>query len=161
MRRRTERRARDPGPDRDFEGAPPASKTGRGRSRPPSRCLLLEDQVSREQAAARLKQTTHQRRGDTERRIGDDVVRAARQTKAARVSLNDHDRVTEALAQGLGSLEMSLNCDDASTSSDQRSRECSTAGADVEDDGARDDARVSDEPLRPPMVELVPSPSPL
>lgn len=117
--------------------------------------------MSREQAAARLKQTTHQRRSDPERRIGYDVVRAARQTKAARVTLNNHDRVTEALAQVLSSLEMRLNCDDASTSSDQGNRECSTTGADVENDGARDDARVSDEPLRPAVVELVPSPSPL
>lgn len=117
--------------------------------------------MSREQAAARLKQTTHQRGGDTERRIGYDVVRAAWQTKGARVSLNDHDRVTEAHAQVLGSLEMRLNGDDASAGGDQLSRECSTTGAHIEDDGARGDPRVSDEPLRPPMVELVPSPLPL
>jgi len=116
--------------------------------------------VRRDEAAARLQQATHQGRGDAERWIGDDVVWLTGQAQAAGVGLDDHDRATEALAEVLGSLGVGFDGDDPGTGGDQRKGECSMAGADIDDDGAPTDARLSDEPLRPAMVELVPPPSP-
>jgi hypothetical protein len=117
--------------------------------------------VSGEQAAARLQEATEQRGGHTERGVGDDVVGTARQTKVAGIGLNHDNPVPEALAEILSSFGMRLDGDHPSAGSDQRNRERSNTGTDVEDVGTRDDAGLSDEPLRPSRVELVPSPPPL
>lgn len=117
--------------------------------------------MSGDQVAAGLKKTTEQSRGDGEGRIGYDLVGLARQRKAASIGPNDHDGVTEALAKVPGSLRMWLNGDDPRPGGDQWGGERSQTSADIQDNGARGDPRVSDKPPRPTPVELVPSPPPL
>ena len=159
--RRIERPTGDASSDRDFKCAAPSANTGSVRSGPASRCLLLKDQMSRDQAASRLQEAFKQRRGDRERGVGHDMVRTPWQTKVACVGFDEGDRLAEAAAKIAGPLWVRFNSDDAHLRVDQRRRYRSHPGADVDDPRARKDVRVSDELLRPSTVELMPSPGTL
>jgi hypothetical protein len=89
------------------------------------------------------------------------MERPAGQTEVAGIRLNHDDRITEAVTQVLGSPRVCLDGNYASARENQRRRQRSDSGADVDDDGARGDSGVSDEPVCPRGVELVPRPLPL
>lgn len=159
--RRAEGGPRHLGPRRQLEGAAPATLTGRTRPRPPPRRLLLQDQVGRDQAAAGLEQAAQQGRGHAERRVGDHVVRPPGQAEVPGVGLDHHDGVPEPLAKELRPPGMGLDGDDPRTGIDQWSRDRTVAGTDVHDPRTGADPCITDEPLRPPGIELVPAPPPL
>jgi hypothetical protein len=111
-----------------------------------------------EQPAAGLEDAPQQRGCDRKRWVGHDVVRAAWEAEVARISLHDHDGVSEALAEEPGSPWMRLDRDHTGPDGDQRSGEGSETSADVEDGRPRRDVGVTYEPLRPMGIQLMPSP---
>jgi hypothetical protein len=123
--------------------------------------LVLKDQMGGEQSAARLQQTTQQRSGQAEWRVGHDVVGPSGETEVAGIGLDDHDGVPETLARVPGSIGMCFHRDHPSATGDEGAGERSHAGADVDDEGAWGYRRLSNEPARPWGVELVPRPAPL
>ena len=94
-----------------------------------------------------------------EGRVRDNVIRPARQSEIDRIRLHHHDAAIEALTQALRASRMRLDCDDPRAHVEERTGDRARAGADVEDDRAASEPRVSDEPARPRGVELVPAPS--
>jgi hypothetical protein len=105
-----------------------------------------------------LEQPTQERCGQPEGRVGDHVVRLAGEPERAGIGLDHDDRVAESPAQVRGAARMGLDGDDAGAGLEQRPGERAPAGADVQDEVAGTDAGVSDEPVGPARVELVPSP---
>jgi hypothetical protein len=122
--------------------------------------LVLKDQVSRDEAAPRLQKTSKQRRCDRERRVRDDVVWPPRQPKVASIGRDDGDCFAEAPPKVEDPLGVHLDGDHAHSRRDQRRCDRARARTDIDDAGAGRDVRVSDEPLGPSTVELVPSPCP-
>ena len=98
--------------------------------------------------------------GDAERRVGHDVERAARQPQVACVGRDDDELAPEAGAQVRGPAGVRFDGDDPRPDLEERRREGPEPGTDVEDEVAGADPGVSDEPLGPPWIELVPSPRP-
>ena len=95
-----------------------------------------------------------------ERRIRDDVIRAARQAEVGGIGLHHNDARPEPLPKHARACWVGFDRDDARTRVDQRGRDRAGTGADVEDDGAGREPSLSDEPPRPLGVELVPAPTP-
>jgi hypothetical protein len=89
------------------------------------------------------------------------VVRPAGQAQLPGVGLDHRDGVAEALPQAPGPPRMSLDGDDAGTGLHQRRGQRARARPDVEHDRTGTQLGVSDEPLGPVEVELVPPPPPL
>ncbi len=114
-----------------------------------------------EQPAPGLQEATQQRRRHIEWWIRDNVVRPARQAKISGVRPNEDDGGAESLAQHPGTAGMRLDGDYASASRQQRRRHRPNPGTDIEDEGAGDYGRLSDELLCPSRVELMPGPAPL
>ncbi len=98
-----------------------------------------------------------------ERRVRHHVVRPARKAQIARVALHhDHAVVAarEQPAEVVGSPGIPFHCDHARAEGHEWTRERSGSRADVDDDRASGEARVSDEVFCPAGVELVPPPAP-
>ena len=89
------------------------------------------------------------------------MVGPSGETEVGGIGLDDHNGITEALAQVPRPAGVCLHCDHPSTSGDERGRDGSHARADIEDKCASGYGRLSDELIRPPGVELVPCPAPL
>lgn len=115
--------------------------------------------MRREQAAARLEQPAEEGGRDVERRVRHHVERPSRQTQVACVGLHDDDP-TDVLAEMTGPVRMGLDGDDVRPGVEERSRQRTVAGTDVEDEVAGTDRCLSDEPSCVRRVELVPSPVP-
>jgi hypothetical protein len=122
--------------------------------------LVLEDQSRRHEAAPRLEQAAKQRSGHVEGRVGDHVIRPAREAEIGGVGLYHDDATSEPLAQATRSPGVRFDRDDPRAHLEERASDHAGAGADVEDGGTGDEPRLSDEPSRPGGVELVPAPTP-
>lgn len=107
-----------------------------------------------------MEEPAQQDAGDRERGVGDDVERPAGETEIRRIGLHDRDMTRKAGAQVIGATWVPFDGDHRSAGSDERRRNGAASGADVEDEVARSDPRVSDEPTRPSRIELVPTPLP-
>lgn len=114
-----------------------------------------------EQPAPRLQDATQQHRGQVEWWVGHNVVRPPRQAKIGGIGAHDDDGGAEALGQEPGSAGMPLDRHHPRASGDERRRHRSQARADVDDERAWGQARLSDESLCPSGVELMPRPAPL
>lgn len=88
------------------------------------------------------------------------MVRPPRQAEVTGIGLHDDDGVAEALSEEPGALRMRLDRDHPQSSRHQGSGHRSRPGPDVDDDGAGPEGCLSDEPIRPPVVQLVPPPRP-
>ena len=120
---------------------------------------MLEDQPGGDQPAPRLEEAAEQRGRHVEGRVRDDVIRTTWEPELGRVRLYDHDAAAESLTQALRAIGMRFDRDDTRARVEERARDRAGAGADVEDGGTGRESCVSDEPLRPPSVELVPAPA--
>jgi hypothetical protein len=68
--------------------------------------------------------------------------------------------IAESIPERAGTRRMGLDRNDASPGRDERRRERANAGANVYDEDTRRNTCVSDEPVRPSSVELMPPPPP-
>lgn len=119
---------------------------------------MLEDQISAGEPGARLQESTQQRAGDGEGRVGDDAVALAGQAERTGVGLDDDDAVPETTAEGVRPSRVGLDGDDSRPGVEQRSGQRSGARTDVDDEDAAGDASLSDEQFGPASVESVPTP---
>ena len=105
------------------------------------------------------QQAFHDRCDRGERRIGDHDKRPPWQSQVAGVGLHDlHGRAREPLAQERGTRGMELEGDDPGTGGDEVRGDGTRSRAYVEDEVAPTDAGTGDEPARPAVSELMPSP---
>jgi len=88
------------------------------------------------------------------------VERLAGQAQVRGIGGDNGDAVTEPGAQLGSALWVALDRDDGRAGVDERPGDGTEAGADVEHEVAAPDTRISDEPLRPPLIELMPAPVP-
>ncbi len=105
-----------------------------------------------------MEEAPEQRGGDPERGVGDHVVRLSGQAEAPRIGLDDDDRVAEPLAEVPRPARVGFDRNDPRSRSEEWRGDRTPAGADVQDDGSGGEVGFSDEPRRPPSVELVPAP---
>jgi hypothetical protein len=110
------------------------------------------------QSTSGLEKTTHHRRSDRIRGIGHDVEGLARQPEIGGVGANDRGPASEASLEMCGALRVQFDGDHAHASVDQRRREGTEPGTDVEHERAVGQPGVTDEPVRDSRVESVPSP---
>jgi hypothetical protein len=95
---------------------------------------------------------------DPERRVCDHVEVAPREAEVGRVGFDDNDVAAELRAQVRRSAGMQLDRDHACAGLDEWARERAPTGPDIDDEIAGAEPRVSDEPLSPSGIELMPSP---
>jgi hypothetical protein len=158
-----ERSARKAITQQELERAGPPAISRRGRRRPSSCCLFLQDDTGGYQAAAGLEDAPQQRRANVEGKVRDHVVRPTRETQVACIALHDDDAAVERrepLSETIGTSGMPLDRDDACPRRDERRGQGSGTGADVDDDRVGREPRVSDETRGKLGLEPVPSPRP-
>lgn len=136
----------------------PAWRAGRIRALPAAYRPVLQHEVCGHEPTTPLHQAADECVGDAERRVGDDVEVAPRQSEVRRVRLNHDDGGAELGTELRGSAGMELDGDDPRAALHEWPRERAEAGADVEDEIAGPEPGVSDELLRPAGIELMPSP---
>ena len=89
------------------------------------------------------------------------MIRPSGQAEISGVRPNHDDGGTEALAQHSGTASMRLDGDYSSARLHQRRRHRPNSGTDIDDESAGRYGGLSDEPLCPSTVELMPCPAPL
>lgn len=114
--------------------------------------------MGRQQPASRLEEPAQQRGCHRERGVGDHPVGLAGQAEVSRVRLHDDGGVAELRAQVPGAVGVLLDRDDTSAGLQQMGGEGAPARTDVDDDVARRDVRLSDDPVGPSGMQLVPAP---
>jgi len=111
------------------------------------------------QPAAPVQEPSQDRARDTERKVGDDVERAARQPEIGCVSTHDPRNVTDGALELGGTTGVRLYGDDAMTSFREGQGQRPQACADVEHQRTAREARRGDEVVGEVVSELVPSPA--
>jgi hypothetical protein len=111
---------------------------------------VREHDVGGDQSRTGSEQPPQNCGADGERRVGHDPERAARQPEVGHIGAHDRHRIVcEPLAQRVDPLGVELDGDDPRAGGDEGGGEGAGAGTDVDDEIARWDPGVSDDPVGP------------
>lgn len=158
-RRWTERAAGNGHPDGGSERRAPSPMPGGPLAHPALGDVPRHDEVGAHEPAPGRDESPQQRGRHGERRVGDDAKGSAGEPEIRGVGAHDRDRrVCEPIAELLRASRMQLDREHACARGDERLRQRTAPGADVEHELAGQDRCGRDEPLRPLRVEPVPPP---